>query len=68
MSGFTAFWAVSLYQSFGWAGPAVLFCSYGLIGLIAALATPETNGSARRAQVAELTRQAEQKLELASAN
>jgi MFS transporter, MHS family, shikimate and dehydroshikimate transport protein len=66
VSGFTAFWAVSLYQSFGWAGPAVLFCSYGLVGLIAALATPETNGAARRAHVAELTRQAEQQLELAS--
>ena len=40
---------------FGWIGPAVLFCSYGAVGLIAALATPETNGPARRAQVAELT-------------
>ena len=59
ISGFTAFWAVSLYQSFGWTGPAVLFSVFGLIGLIAALATPETNGPARRAEIAELTRQAE---------
>ncbi|GAA3641064.1 MFS transporter [Microlunatus ginsengisoli] len=59
ISGFTAFWAVSLYQSFGWTGPAVLFSIFGLIGLIAALATPETNGPARRAEIAELTRQAE---------
>ena len=66
VSGFTAFWAVSLYQSFGWAGPAVLFSSTALIGLIAALATPETNGSARRAEVAELTRQAEANLDLAA--
>ena len=59
VSGFTAFWAVSLYQGFGWIGPAVLFSGYGLVGLIAALVTPETNGAARRAEVAELTRQAE---------
>src|SRR6478752_7391184 len=55
VSGFTAFWAVSLYQSFGWAGPAVLFSVFGLIGLVAALVTPETNGPARRAEIAELT-------------
>jgi MFS family permease len=59
VSGFTAFWAVSLYQAFGWMGPAVLFSAYGLVGLIAALLTPETNGAARRAEIAELTRQAE---------
>lgn len=59
VSGFTAFWAVSLYQGFGWMGPAVLFSIYGLVGLIAALVTPETNGAARRAEIAELTRQAE---------
>jgi MFS family permease len=59
VSGFTAFWAVGLYEAFGWAGPAVLFSVYGLIGLVAALLTPETYGPARRAEVAELTRQAE---------
>lgn len=59
ISGFTAFWAVSLYQSYGWMGPAVLFSVYGLVGFIAALVTPETNGPARRAEVAELTERAE---------
>ncbi len=57
VSGFTAFWAVSLYTSFGWMGPAVLFSIYGAIGLVAALLTPETNGAARRAEVdAEIAR------------
>ena len=59
VSGFTAFWAVSLYEAFGWMGPAVLFSIYGAIGLIAALLTPETFGAARRAQVDALTREAE---------
>jgi MFS family permease len=49
VSGFTAFWAVSLYEAFGWAGPAVLFVAYGAIGLVAALVTPETYGPAKRA-------------------
>ncbi len=51
VSGFTAFWAVSLYEAFGWAGPAVLFIGYGLVGLVAALVTPETYGPAKRAEV-----------------
>lgn len=58
VSGFTAFWAVSLYRSFGWAGPAVLFMVYGAIGLIAALLTRETFGPDRRAETAEATRRA----------
>lgn len=49
VSGFTAFWAVSLYSSFGWMGPALLFSGYGLIGLVAALLTKETWGPAERA-------------------
>ncbi len=60
VSGFTAFWAVSLYQSFGWIGPAVLYSGYGLVGLIAAVLTHETNGAARRAEVLSLTVAAEQ--------
>ncbi|MFI2104214.1 MFS transporter [Isoptericola sp. NPDC019693] len=55
VSGFTAFWAVSLYESFGWGGPAVLFIAYGAIGLVAALATPETYGPARRAEAERAT-------------
>jgi MHS family shikimate/dehydroshikimate transporter-like MFS transporter len=61
ISGFTAFWAVSLYQAYGWAGPAVLFSAYGVIGFVAALLTPETFGPARRAQVDALTRESEQR-------
>lgn len=57
VSGFTAFWAVSLYTAYGWVGPAILFSLYGLIGLVAAIVTPETNGAARRAEIdAELAR------------
>ena len=59
VSGFTAFWAVSLFEAFGWMGPAILFSVYGAVGLIAALLTPETFGAARRAQVDALTREAE---------
>ena len=59
VSGFTAFWAVSLFKSFGWAGPAVLFMVYGLIGLVAALVTPETFDANRRAETAAATRTAE---------
>lgn len=50
VSGFTAFWAVSLHDSFGWRGPATLFACYGLIGLVAALATRETHGPEVRAE------------------
>lgn len=50
ISGFTAFWAVSLYNSFGWQGPAVLVCCYGLIGLISALVTRETFGPQERSE------------------
>ncbi|MGO3886189.1 MAG: MFS transporter [Mycetocola sp.] len=51
VSGFTAFWCVSLYTSFGWMGPAVLFSVFGLVGLIASLLTRETWGPERRAEV-----------------
>jgi MFS family permease len=62
VSGFTAFWAVSLFEKFGWMGPAVLFSCYGLVGLVAALVTKETFGPERRAEVAALTEQAEGKV------
>ena len=55
ISGFTAFWAVSLYTAYGWMGPAVLFMVYGAIGLIATLLTPETYGPARRAEADRAT-------------
>ncbi len=51
VSGFTAFWAVALHESFGWAGPAVLFMVYGAVGLVATVLTPDTHGPARRAEV-----------------
>ena len=50
VSGFTATIAVALFQVFGFVGPALLYSVFGLIGLIAALATHETNGAARRAE------------------
>ncbi|MDZ5145322.1 MFS transporter [Microbacterium testaceum] len=65
VSGFTAFWAVSLFQAFGWVGPAVLFSFYGLVGLIAAVLTPETNG--RRRREADDVAEAEAKRELVGA-
>ena len=44
VSGFTPFITTLLYLKFGWVGPALLFSTYALIGLIAALLTRETFG------------------------
>jgi MFS family permease len=54
VSGFTPLVALSLYSGFGWAGPALLFIGYGLLGLLAALLTRETWGAAEREEVAVL--------------
>jgi MFS family permease len=56
VSGFTPLIATALYAGFGWVGPAVLFSGYGLLGLLAALSTPETWGRTERAEVAALER------------
>jgi hypothetical protein len=56
VSGFTPLVALSLYAGFGWAGPALLFIGYGLLGLLAALITKETWGPAEREEVALLER------------
>ena len=53
VSGFTPFITTLLYVKFGWAGPALLFSCYALIGLIAALATRETYGRRERRLAAE---------------
>jgi MFS family permease len=53
VSGFTPFITTLLYVKFGWAGPALLFSCYALIGLIAALATRETYGRTERRLAAE---------------
>lgn len=55
VSGFTPFITTLLYLSFGWAGPALLFSLYALIGLVAALLTRETFGPAERAFAAAAT-------------
>jgi MFS family permease len=56
VSGFTPLVATALYISSGWIGPAILFSFYGLLGLVAALATRETWGPAERAEVEALER------------
>jgi MFS family permease len=56
VSGFTPLVATALYAGFGWVGPALLFTGYGLLGLVAALATPETWGRGEREEVAALQR------------
>ncbi|MGW7688353.1 MFS transporter [Streptomyces asiaticus] len=48
VSGFTPMIATALYSATGWAGPAVLFSTYGLLGLIATLTTRETWGPSER--------------------
>ena len=57
VSGFTPLVATALYGSFGWIGPALLFSGYGLLGLIAAMLTPETWGRTQRDQVDRLARE-----------
>jgi MHS family shikimate/dehydroshikimate transporter-like MFS transporter len=56
VSGFTPLLATSLYAWVGWIGPALLFGSYGLLGLAAALLTRETWGQAERAEIERLAR------------
>jgi hypothetical protein len=55
VSGFTPFITTLLYLEFGWVGPALLFSTYALIGLVAALLTRETFGPAERALAAAAT-------------
>jgi MFS family permease len=57
VSGFTPLLATALLDRFGWAGPAVLFIGYGVLGLVAALLTSETWGPAQRAEVDRLAEQ-----------
>jgi len=52
IGGFTPLIAVALYGAMGWIGPALLYAAFGLLGFCAALATPETWGRERRAEVA----------------
>ncbi|GAA3383257.1 MFS transporter [Cryptosporangium minutisporangium] len=54
VSGFTPLIATALFAGVGWIGPALLFTGYGVLGLIAALLTPETWGAAKRAEIAAL--------------
>jgi MFS family permease len=54
VSGFTPLVATALYAGVGWIGPALLFSGYGLLGLLAALTTPETWGSTERQEIAAL--------------
>src|SRR3954463_5553015 len=56
VSGFPPLVATALYAGVGWIGPAVLFSGYGLLGLLAALTTPETWGPPEREEVALLER------------
>ncbi|MDV3125442.1 MHS family MFS transporter [Mycobacterium sp. 21AC1] len=54
IGGFTPLIAVALYGALGWIGPALLYAAFGLLGFCSALATPETWGRERRAEVAAL--------------
>jgi MFS family permease len=58
VSGFTPLIATALYASVGWVGPAILLTSYGLLGLLATLATKETWGATEREDVAVIERDA----------
>jgi MFS family permease len=59
VSGFTPLLATALYSRYGWIGPAVLFSFYGLLGLIAALFTPDTWSAKDRAEVDRLAAEIE---------
>jgi MFS family permease len=56
VSGFSPMLATSLYAWVGWIGPALLFSAYGVLGLVAALATRETWGAAQKAEVDRIER------------
>ncbi|MDQ0661934.1 MHS family shikimate/dehydroshikimate transporter-like MFS transporter [Arthrobacter ulcerisalmonis] len=56
VSGFTPFITTLLFVSFGWMGPALLFGTYALIGLWAAIATRETWGKRERELADEATK------------
>ena len=55
ISGLTPFLTTLLYIQFNWWGPALLFAGYSLLGLVAALLTRETWGSAERAEAKAIT-------------
>jgi MFS family permease len=59
VSGFTPLLATALYSRYGWIGPAVLFSFYGLLGLVAALLTPDTWSANERAEVERLAAEIE---------
>ncbi|MFE5704275.1 MFS transporter [Rhodococcus koreensis] len=61
VSGFTPFVTTLLFVSFGWWGPALLFSTYALIGLWAALITRETWGPTERRLAAEAAERADSK-------
>jgi MFS family permease len=52
VSGFTPLIGTALYAAVGWIGPALLLTGYGLLGLLAALLTPETWSARQRQDVA----------------
>ncbi|MFF2319207.1 MFS transporter [Arthrobacter sp. NPDC058097] len=56
VSGFTPFITTLLFVSFGWIGPALLFGTYALIGLWAAISTRETWGKRERELADEITK------------
>lgn len=55
ISGVTPFLTTLLFMKFGWAGPAVLFLVYSLIGVAATLVTRETWGPKERQAAREVT-------------
>lgn len=61
VSGFTPFVTTLLFVSFGWWGPALLFSTYALIGLWAALITKETWGPTERRLADEAVASADSK-------
>ena len=56
VAGFTPLVATALYAGIGWIGPALMLSVYGLLGLAAAVITPETWGRPERVAVAALER------------
>jgi MFS family permease len=58
VSGFTPLIGTALYAAVGWIGPALLLSGYGLLGLVAAVLTPETWSARQRDEVAVVERAA----------
>ncbi|MBU8827699.1 MHS family MFS transporter [Mycolicibacterium goodii] len=54
IGGFSPLIATALYSNVGWIGPALMFSTFGLLGLVAAIVTKDTWGRTQRSGTGDL--------------